>query len=456
MLTERHATANNRSHNPFSSLLKPLAALNPFATLENKENAVVEKLSNKTTNPFDEFGEEQEGEANDEQEWVEEVHKASGRTIYRNTRTGKTQWVAPETPVTREEEEVGEAWEQALSECLNKETVRSDDTRRLYRREIRLFRDFVNKNGARHPKTLTSQDYRDFQTWCKTDRKPHGQSTGRLSKETIDSYAIALRSFGSSVAWIWGEENVAKTIKIKINRGGSADYVIESEMSRFLSELETWMRAPHEKKKKEKVTKRCLLVFVLYYFGARKCEAIAAKYEDFEYKPRKTRKIWQTDANGEMAETDQVYQKEQIVFHIKNGKGYDKEGVKRTRDVPCVDPNGIQRLKRLICDFEGVPETHVFASTYEKKCGKPIDEKTAHTYIKKLATKFRLEIDGTTGKTKVSTHWFRHSIATHLANKNFPMRNLKEWMGHRSEGTTKKFYVHKNKDLAGTMPDMQM
>ena len=151
-----------------------------------------------------------------------------------------------------EEEEVGEAWEQALSECLNKETVRSDDTRRLYRREIRLFRDFVNKNGARHPKTLTSQDYRDFQTWCKTDRKPHGQSTGRLSKETIDSYAIALRSFGSSVAWIWGEENVAKTIKIKINRGGSADYVIESEMSRFLSELETWMRAPHEKRRKKK------------------------------------------------------------------------------------------------------------------------------------------------------------------------------------------------------------
>ena len=359
-----------------------------------------------------------------------------------------------EDPTTDDEwGEVINVWLADVS-LLNSD---SQKTRRNYRKRITDMVDYLTRRGPplKLPKQLTEKDYQDYLDDL-MKRKGH------LQKNTLRSYLIPIRSFGTLVASRYSQGlSRAKVIKLPSGEAAEANTISRDDF------MMTWttmsVMTP-------KVKKRKILYTLLWFFHIRIEEAVHVRYCDI-YVQDNSKDIEKQRLLKEKArQQKEEAQKRLMTFHdLQNRKPLRRKKQqqhplrrKNKQPVPveATAPTEFAdiALKQMIVVFVNkpkggpkkrryvaIPEGCVAFEFLKSVCGRtderylfpyrgwdervPMSTKTARNWMN---TDFAIHKDEITGK-KPSPHILRHSSAAFLKKIGMPEHQIGKRLGHEKK-----------------------
>ena len=341
---------------------------------------------------------------------------------------------------SNEDDEWGEVIDVWLADVslLNSD---SQKTRRNYRKRITDMVDYLTRRGPplKLPKHLTEEDYQDYLDDL-MKRKGH------LQKNTLRSYLIPIRSFGTLVASRYNQGlSRAKVIKLPSGEAAEAETISRDDF------MMIWTTVS--------VTRRKVLYTLLWFFHIRIDEAVHVRYCDV-YVQDNSKDIEKQRLLKEKArQQKEEAQKRLMTFHdLQNRKPLRRK--KQPVPVEATAPTEFAdiALKQMIVVFVNkpkggpkkrryvaIPEGCVAFEFLKSVCGRtderylfpyrgwddrvPMSTKTARNWMN---TDFAIHMNEMTGK-KPSPHMMRHSSAAFLKKIGMPEHQIGKRLGHEKK-----------------------
>lgn len=270
-------------------------------------------------------------------------------------------------------------------EYLIKELNYSELTKDSYKRDLILYKDFLEVNHIDYLK-ISKNDIMKFLKYL---------DNLHFTNKTISRNLSTLRSFYNYLIEIkLLEDNVFKRVK---------NPKIEKKLPNYLSIIEVdEIIASIKEDESEEIKDKCLFE-LLYSTGIRVSEASNIKMQDFDLNNKSIRVLGKGN-------------KERIVYFGE----------------PCKIL--IEKYLKVRNEFLKEPIDYLFVNQLGGKLSRESIEYIIDKIIKKSSIKH-----------KISPHTLRHTFATHLLDNGADLKSVQELLGHENLNTTE-IYTHISND----------
>ena len=264
---------------------------------------------------------------------------------------------------------------------------------------------YLEQNNIKKVNNITTKTVKDYYQYLQ--ERSNERQNGALSKSYLNKHQQALKKFKE---YLQNHNHTGINIHLKTEQNPTEEKLNILTLSE-IKELFTACNYSHESER-IRLRDKAMLV-ILYSCGLRRNEAI------------------------HLDTSDVFFDKERIL--VRKGKNY------KERFVP-INRKNAEILEEYI--YEGrlqFKEAHLSEALFMSNLGNRLNGKSFAMRLQKLV---QLTNNKNITEKKITLHTLRHSIATHLLQKEVKLESIKTFLGHSSLESTQ-IYTH----LLKTMED---